>query len=117
MRIWFRKAREIPYHTIITCHAGIEEGPDDKGKQGDADKTWGGYPLLPGKLRYDAAKLVDNFFYMEQTPSGKFITNTRPHSIWNSRTRLRSHLPARIENFTFTQLREIYEKAKGGSDA
>lgn len=112
MRLWLRKAREIPYHVVITCHAGIEEGPEDKGKTGDAEKTWKGYPLLPGKLRYDAAKLVDHFFYMEQTPSGQFRTHTRPRGIWNARTRIRKSLDPSITNFTFPQLVEIYEKAK-----
>ena len=111
LRIWLRKARELRYNTIITCHAGIEETEGSKGKDGN-DKEFEGSALLPGKLRYDAAKLVDHFFFMEQTPSGAFITHTRPYKIWNARTRIRRFLQPQEQDFTFPKLAAIYEKAK-----
>lgn len=115
-RLWFRKARDLPYHTIITCHAGIEEDQGQVTKERDSDKTYAGYPILPGKLRYDAAKLVDHFFFMEQTVSGQFVTHTRPAIIgglrYNARTRIRRYLKEPEVDLTFPKLKAIYDRAR-----
>jgi hypothetical protein len=111
-RLWFRKARDLPFHTIITCHATYADMPGQEGKADDEKKDQAGYPSLPGQLRYDAAKLVDHFFYMEQTTGGQFVTHTRPYGVWNSRTRIRKFIKEPEVDFTFPKLLKIYQDAR-----
>lgn len=114
-RLWFRKARDIPYHLVVTCHATYAEEPGQDDKK-EEDRTSAGYPNLPGQLKYDAAKLVDHFFYMEQTPGGEFVTHTRPYRKFNARSRIRRFLEPAEVNFTFPKLVQIYEKAKAAGE-
>ena len=111
-RLWFRTVRNLPVNTIITCHAAMLEDPGQQGKDLNESKTYSGYPNLPGQLKWDAAKLVDHYFYMEQTESGRFVTHTRKYQKWNARTRIRKFINEPEIDLTFPKLQAIYEKAK-----
>ncbi len=113
-KAFLRRVREMPMHTIITCHAEREVTEDSpKGMDiKDSDKSYGIYPSLTGKNRYSCAKLHDFFLYMEQI-NGTFYTHTQNRGSFKARTRMMSKLDAQIKNLNFWKLKEVYDKARG----
>lgn len=115
-KAFLRRVREMPMHTIVTCHAGKSETADSKRGISVAveDKTFGVFPDLIGQNKYSAAKLHDFFLFMEQK-GGKFTTYTQPRGNISARTRLRKHLPALMDNVSFWDLKSAYDSARGVS--
>jgi hypothetical protein len=112
-KAFMRHVRALPIHTIVTAHA-VRELTDDS-KKGmsvrEEDKTYGIFPDLIGKNRYNSHKLHDIFMYMEQR-GNKFFGYTTPRGGAASRTRFQSHLQPVIENPDFWEFVKINDKLR-----
>ena len=112
-KAFLRRVREMPMHTIITCHANRHETADSpRGLTVPVEhKQFGTFPALTGDNRYSCAKLHDFFLYMEQV-QGQFTTHTVNRGDFKARTRMMHHLPAAIKDLKFWDLKKVYDKAR-----
>jgi hypothetical protein len=113
-KAFLRRVREMPYHSIITCHAKkdvTEESPRGMNVPED-QKVFGIYPNLTGDNKYNCSKLHDFFLYMEEK-YGKFTIHTQSSGQFKARTRLKSKLAARLDNVDFWYLKKVYDDARG----
>lgn len=114
---FFNLTRQMAYHTVITAHACMQETEDSpKGLNVDQSRVrYKGLPVLTGKLAYSAGGLADMFIYMESKPKGDGTIHTahlRTTGTYEARHRLGEGAPSRIDNPKFTDLWNIYEKAR-----
>lgn len=109
-----RKVREMPFHTITTCHTvrhATPESPKGLGVPAD-EKEYGYYPALIGDdNRVNIGKLHDVWLYMFER-GGKFYANTRLQGGAIARTRMRAKLPNPVESPDFPSLLEVFNKLR-----
>jgi hypothetical protein len=104
---FFKGVRNMPYHTVMTVHAGLyetEESPKGIGSRdnpvSEADKEYAGFPNMYGQMKYTAGGLADFFFYLERVVRGgklRYLAHTAPHGKFESRSKIASRLPASID--------------------
>jgi hypothetical protein len=113
-KAFLRRVREMPQHTIVTCHASKALTPESpRGlKTPEEDKQYGIYPMLTGDNKYNCAKWHDFFLYMTGK-QGMHTSHTRGQGTFVARTRLESKLKPQINGLTFQQLKAEYDKARG----
>ena len=111
---FLRRVREMPFHSIITCHAGrFETETSPKGLSVSPElKQFGTFPAINGQNKYSAAKLHDYFLFMENK-NGEFITYTTSQRDFVARTRLHNKIKPQIKNLTFWDLKKVYDDARG----
>jgi hypothetical protein len=114
---FFRLVRQMPYHTVITAHAGLDRTPDSPRGLNVPDSriSLAGYPVLTGSLKYAATNLADLSMYMEQV-RGTFTSYLVPTKKFNAKHRLGDNTPDKIENCTFQDLWQLYERSVNVAD-
>lgn len=109
-----RYVREMPYHTITTCHTvrhATPESPKGLGVPAD-EKEYGYYPALVGDdNRVNIGKLCDVWLYMYER-GGKFFANTRNQGGAIARTRMRAKLPNPVESPDFPSLLQVFNELR-----
>jgi hypothetical protein len=98
----FRGIRTMPYHTVMTVHAGLSETEDSpKGIDVPASqKMYKGYPDLYGQLKWKGGGLADMYFFLERLMQGrdlKYFAYSRPHGKFEGRTKIASKIPSKID--------------------
>ncbi len=114
---FFNLVRQMPYHTVITAHAGLDRTEDSpKGLNVKEDKVrYSGFPILTGALKYGAGNLADLYIYMDTRPKGTDVAHfahLRKIGSYNARHRLGPGVPPSIEDPNFTKLWTIYEQRR-----
>lgn len=99
---FFKGVRNMPYHTVLTVHAGLYESEESpKGLRVDpTEKILEGFPNLYGQLRWVGGGLVDLYMYLERRQVGntfRYFAHTRPHKKFEARSKISSRLPTQIE--------------------
>lgn len=120
----FRGIRNMPYHTLVTVHAGLsetEESPKGIGVN-ESLKTYEGFPEVYGKLRYYLGGLCDFYFFLERTSIGnnlRYTAYTRPHKKYEGRSKIAKKLPVSIDwtdkslfDIIMSQLNKALKEAK-----
>lgn len=117
-KAFLRRVREMPEHTIVTCHASKALTPDSpKGlKVPEEDKQYGIFPMLTGDNKYNCAKWHDFFLYMKGQ-HGQHTTYTRGQGTFVARTRLESKLQPQINGLSFWDLKAKYDEARGAESS
>jgi hypothetical protein len=99
---FFKGVRNMPYHTVITVHAGLletEESP--KGIDVPAsDKEFGGFPDIYGQLKYKIGGLADFYFYLKRELMGgklRYTAYSIPHGKFEGRSKIASKVPGAID--------------------
>lgn len=91
---------QMPYHTIVTAHAGIDltEESDKRLNAKNDDQTYMGYPQMIGSLKYDIAGLVSDFFvYLYTTDGCRFTMCPKPFGRFFARTRIAKVMPISLD--------------------
>ncbi len=117
MTEFFNTVRQMPYHTYITAHSCLDKTEDSPRGLGVPESLvkYAGYPVLTGKLQYNAGNLADVYIYMEtHIKAGEqvFTAHLRKYGTYNARHRLGAGTPARIDHPTFEKLWTIYNERR-----
>jgi hypothetical protein len=99
---FFKGVRNMPYHTVLTVHAGLEETEESpKGMEvAPSEKQYAGFPNVYGKLKYVVGGLCDFYFFLERSRVGtslKYHAYTRPHGKFEGRSKIASYLDSKID--------------------
>lgn len=113
-RSFIRAVRQLPLHTIITCHTEREATEDSpKGmRAAEESKKYGLFPAVYGKNRYTIAKYHDIFGYMFER-GGDFYMWTVSQGGAAARTKYKNNLPREIKNPKFWDIVKIAHDIKG----
>jgi hypothetical protein len=115
---FFKGVRNMPYHTVMTVHAGwteTEESP--KGistKENPIDmsaKEWGGFPDMYGQMKYKSGGLADFYFYLKRVKMGgklRYYAISWLDGKFEGRSKIASRLPGSID-WTDKNLYEIVQ--------
>lgn len=103
--------RNMPYHTLMTVHAGIFT--DEESKKGidvkESEKTKAGFPNMYGQFKWTGGGLADFYMYLERKVVGnklQFIAHTRPYKKFEGRSKISKKLPSEI-NWTDKSLFDV----------
>ncbi len=98
----FRGIRNMPYHTVMTVHAGL--GETEASPKGidvpPSQKMYGGFPDLYGQLKYKGGGLCDFYFYLDRDKVGqslRYVAYTMPHGKFEGRSKISKKLPSKID--------------------
>jgi hypothetical protein len=121
---FFKGVRNMPYHTLLTVHAGLFENESSpKGIKADIDsKTYDGFPDLYGQLKWKGGGLVDFYFFLERKKVGNkliYKAYSQPHGKYEGRSKIQSMLSGDIDwtdkslfDIVHGKLTEALKKAK-----
>lgn len=98
----FKGIRNMPYHTLMTVHAGIFD--TDESPKGlnvpDTDRIKAGYPNMYGQLKWTGGGLADFYFYLERQVTGgklRYYAHSRPYKKFEGRSKMAKQLEAKID--------------------
>jgi len=95
MRGYLNKIREMPYHTIVTFHTKMDLTETSNKAPGakEHEKTYKGYPVIVGSLKYSVGGLCGDFFFYLESNGTTYSAYSKPNGVWHARTRLAHVLP------------------------
>lgn len=110
------KIRQMPYHSVVTSHSGLDLTPDSpRGLTApDSQKTYMGYPNIIGKMKYDLGKDYDFYLYLFARGGSHFMA-AQDYGKFNARTRIKGSMPAQVDwtnKSAFKILTDYYNKSK-----
>jgi hypothetical protein len=99
---FFKGVRNMPYHTVMTVHAGLNETEESpKGIDVPAsEKDFAGFPDFYGQMKYKGGGLADFYFYLKRVKRGgklQYFAYTEPDGKFEGRSKIASRLPGTID--------------------
>ncbi len=99
---FFKGVRNMPFHTVMTVHAGLSETEESpKGIDVPAsEKDFAGFPDVYGQMKYKAGGLADFYFYLKRVKRGgklQYMAYTVPDGKFEGRSKIASRLPGEID--------------------
>jgi hypothetical protein len=99
---FFKGVRNMPYHTVMTVHAGLSETEESpKGIDIPAsEKDFAGFPDMYGQMKYKSGGLADFYFYLKRVKMGgklRYTAHSEPTGKFEGRSKIASYLPGEID--------------------